>query len=142
MGADRLTLTSRPGGSGDVVIVGAGESTSTPADNESNLDHISGFSFSLDKLVLAGHSAASGAVITTHQDAAVTSGEAQAYAAAALYAFGNDFHASHFGGATYLLVQESYPGADTLYLFGVDHTAVAFIGASLANFQPGAIIGG
>ena len=143
-GADTITLSYHQGGGADTVLVGAGDSTAQPGAGEISLDHITGFDFSRDKIVVTGHSSGMAANVTTYTDSASSSTEAQAFSAAYTYAYGDSTsaHTAHVGATEYLAVQESYGGISAVYLFTADHTAVVFTGASVSSFQASAIAGG
>lgn len=142
-GADRITITAHGSGTGDLVSVAANDSTAISATDESNLDHITGFDFTSDKISLAGHGDAASTGLSTYDDATARVDEASAYAAAYRYAFGDGTsdHPAHVSSG-YLAIHESYPGADVVYVFTADHAAVSFNGATLANLQASAFIAG
>ena len=143
-GADTINLTGHDSAAGDTVLIGVGDSTAAQGAGETNLDHIAGFNFASDHIVVAGHAAGTAANVTTYMDAASNSSEAGAFASAYLYAYGDGFsaHAAHVGTTEYLAVQESYGGTNAVYVFTADHTAVAFTGVTAGSFQAGAIVGG
>ena len=143
-GMDTLILTSHPLNASDTILVGAGESTASPSANEINLDHIYGFSFSVDHVVIIGHAAGAAGNVTISTDAAVNSSESAAFSSAYLYAYGDGSaaHVAHVGASGYLAVAESYGAATAVYVLTADHTAVAFVGATEGSFQPQAIIAG
>lgn len=147
MGADTIIVGGHSTDNPDTILVGRGESTAAQGAGESNLDEIANFNFSVDHIVISGHSSGSASNVTTYADSSnsATGTEASAFAAAYLYAFGDgtSAHAAHVNASEYLLVQENYGSTTAVYLFTADHTALAFYaGATLSAFQPGDIVGG
>ena len=148
MGADTIIVGGHSTDNPDAILIGRGESTAAQGAGESNLDEIANFNFSVDHIVIAGHSSGMATNVSTYVDASNPSSgsESSAFAFAYLYAYGDgtSAHTSHFGAAEYLAVQENYgTTSSAVYLFTEDHTAVAFFaGATLNAFQPSDIVGG
>ncbi len=143
-GADTITLTGHASNAGDTVLVGVGDSTAAQGAGETNLDHIAGFDFASDHIVVTGHAAGTTANVITYMDGAANSSEAAAFSSAYLYAYGDgtSVHTAHAGATQYLAVAESYGGTNAVYVFTADHTAVAFTGVTAGSFQAGAIVAG
>ena len=144
-GADTITLTAHAAANGDSVIVGAGDSTAATASDESNVQHILGFTSGSDHILLAGHASlrvGAGGDLTTFNGGANAS-EAAAFAAAFTYAYGDGgANAAHIGATEYLAVQESYGGTTATYLFTADHHAIALVGTAAASLQSGDVLAG
>ena len=144
-GADTLTLTAHAAGDGDLVLVDAGDSTVASAADETNLQHVLGFTSGSDHIVLAGHAAlASGAGGNLALYVGGTNAsEAAAFSAAYTYAFGDGgANPAHVGASGYLAVQESYGATTATYLFTADHHAVALLGVGAAGLQSGDVLAG
>ena len=148
-GADQLILDSHDASHGNLVVVNSGDSTANQGTapgvgDESNLDHVSGFDFGSDRMMIVAHPSAASSGVGTYVDPTAHDSEASAFQAAYLYTYGDGTaaHAAHVPGSGYLAVQESNPTGDSVYLFTIDHTAVVFEGATITSFQAGAIIQG
>ena len=144
-GADSVTLTAHAAANGDRVVVGAGESTSNSAADESNLQHVLGFTSGSDHIVLSGHatlSVGAGGNLTTYVGGSNAS-EAAAFSAAYTYAYGDGgANASHIDGSEYLAVQESYGSTTATYLFTADHHVVGLVGVNASGLQSGDVLAG
>ena len=97
----------------------------------------------VEGIQLSGHATlAVGSNFAAYVDPTVRGSEAQAYAAAYTFAFGDGgANPAHIATA-YLAVQESYGGQTTTYLFTPDHYGAALSGVAAGQIQTGDVVAG